>query len=69
MILRAEDAPQPLQRHLCVPALVLPFFIILTPQTPHFGLGTARPDPDDLFLEKVSLNGGVECFRYALSCL
>ena len=31
-----EEAPQALHRHLCLPALVLPFFFIREPQYGHF---------------------------------
>lgn len=40
--LRTLDAPHLGQRHLWVPALVLPFPFILAPQEPHFGLFTPR---------------------------
>ena len=34
-ILRTPDAPHDRQRHLCVPAFVLPFLLILAPHTLH----------------------------------
>lgn len=40
--LRTNEAPQPLQRHLCVPAFVALFFFILALHEGHFGLLTAR---------------------------
>lgn len=38
-ILRTDDDPQTVQRHLCRPEDVLPFLLILAPQSAHFGLG------------------------------
>ena len=42
-IFRTEDAPHSPHRHRCVPAEVVPFFIIFLPQMLHLGLDTAHP--------------------------
>ena len=39
-ILRTDDEPQAIQRHLCLPEDVTPFFRILAPQSVHLGLFT-----------------------------
>lgn len=40
-----DDDPQTVQRHLCRPEDVLPFLLILAPQSAHFGLFTPCSSP------------------------
>ena len=49
-ILRVADAPQAVQRHLCLPADVLPLPFILAPHAPHLGLPTPYSHHSATFL-------------------
>ena len=40
------DAPQPGQRHRCLPTIVFPFLFIFAPQDGHFTDYTAGPPAD-----------------------
>ena len=51
-MLRVADAPQQGQRHLWVPAFVVPFFFIVLPHTEHFGLPTTESRLKATFLAK-----------------
>lgn len=51
-ILRTDDAPHDLHRHLCVPAGVLPFFFIFAPQEAHFGLFKPSSSPSATICSK-----------------
>ena len=51
-IARVKDAPHLGQRHLWVPAFVVPFFFIAAPHTEHFGLPTTQSHLKVTFLAK-----------------